>query len=63
MAAQERIQKRTDESQAEEAPRASIAERSKKLKSEMDGLADEIDDILEENAEEFVQSYIQRGGE
>ena len=24
---------------------------------------DEIDDILEENAEEFVKSYVQRGGE
>ncbi|MEK6530600.1 MAG: ubiquitin-like protein Pup, partial [candidate division NC10 bacterium] len=24
---------------------------------------DEIDDILEENAEEFVKSYVQRGGQ
>jgi ubiquitin-like protein Pup len=24
---------------------------------------DEIDDVLEENAEEFVRSYVQRGGE
>jgi prokaryotic ubiquitin-like protein Pup len=64
MAAQERIQKRTDEPEAERGgARASIAEKSKKLKSDMDSLADEIDDILEENAEEFVQNYVQRGGE
>jgi ubiquitin-like protein Pup len=29
----------------------------------MDRLIDEIDDVLEENAEEFVKSYIQRGGQ
>ncbi len=29
----------------------------------MDRLVDEIDDVLEENAEEFVKSYVQRGGE
>lgn len=26
-------------------------------------LLDEIDDVLEENAEEFVKGYVQRGGE
>ncbi|MEK7879371.1 MAG: ubiquitin-like protein Pup, partial [candidate division NC10 bacterium] len=29
----------------------------------LDKLLDDIDDILEENAEEFVKSYVQRGGE
>jgi prokaryotic ubiquitin-like protein Pup len=29
----------------------------------MDRLVDEIDDVLEENAEEFVKSYVQRGGQ
>ena len=29
----------------------------------MDRLVDEIDEVLEENAEEFVKSYVQRGGE
>ena len=37
--------------------------KGKKLKDEMDRLVDEIDDVLEENAEEFVKSYVQRGGE
>ncbi len=34
-----------------------------KLKADLDELLDEIDDVLEENAEEFVRSYIQKGGQ
>jgi len=41
----------------------SLAKKGKKLKEELDNLLDEIDDILEENAEEFVKSYVQRGGQ
>ncbi|MGB2757075.1 MAG: ubiquitin-like protein Pup [Acidimicrobiia bacterium] len=37
--------------------------RGEKLKEEMDDLLDEIDSVLEENAEEFVRSYVQKGGE
>ncbi len=33
------------------------------LKAEMDELLDEIDSVLEENAEEFVRAYVQKGGE
>ena len=29
----------------------------------IDDLLDEIDSVLEENAEEFVRNYIQKGGE
>ncbi|MBI2204066.1 MAG: ubiquitin-like protein Pup [Candidatus Rokubacteria bacterium] len=42
---------------------AEIAKKGKKIKEDIDKLLDEIDDILEENAEEFVKSYVQRGGE
>lgn len=31
--------------------------------SAADSLLDEIDDILETNAEEFVKSYVQKGGQ
>lgn len=31
--------------------------------SDVDDLLDEIDDVLEENAEEFVKNYVQKGGE
>ncbi len=30
---------------------------------EIDDLLDEIDTVLEENAEEFVRNYVQKGGE
>ena len=33
------------------------------LKADIDNLLDEIDSILETNAEEFVNSYVQKGGE
>jgi ubiquitin-like protein Pup len=29
----------------------------------VDSLLDEIDNVLEENAEEFVRSYVQKGGQ
>ena len=38
-------------------------ERGEKIKAELDDLLDEIDEVLEENAEEFVKSYVQKGGQ
>ncbi len=40
-----------------------MAKKGEELKEEMDSLVDEIDAVLEENAEEFVKNYVQRGGE
>jgi ubiquitin-like protein Pup len=45
----------------DEAPAAT--ETGDKLKAELDELLDEIDDVLETNAEDFVKSYIQKGGQ
>ena len=33
------------------------------LKHDLDETLDEIDSLLEENAEEFVKGYVQKGGE
>lgn len=65
MAEQERKQKRAEGLPSGEGgqPSAKITDKGKKLKEDMDRLIDEIDDVLEENAEEFVKSYIQRGGQ
>jgi len=30
---------------------------------DIEGILDEIDEVLEENAEEFVRSYVQKGGQ
>ena len=49
-----------EEQVIEEAPPAPQGE---KLKAELDDLLDEIDEVLEENAEEFVRNYVQKGGE
>ena len=40
-----------------------IAKKGKDLKDEMDALVEDIDAVLEENAEEFVKNYVQRGGQ
>ncbi len=57
--------KRSGQSQetdaVEELPATS--ESGEKLKADMDDLLDEIDEVLETNAEDFVKSYIQKGGQ
>ena len=39
------------------------SESGDKIKGELDDLLDDIDEVLEQNAEEFVKSYVQKGGE
>lgn len=52
---------RDDEVVEEAAPTTS--ESGEKLKAELDDLLDEIDEVLETNAEDFVKSYVQKGGQ
>ena len=52
----------TTEVEVEEAAPAS-SERGEKIKAELDDLLDEIDEVLEDNAEEFVRNYVQKGGQ
>lgn len=33
------------------------------IKTDLDLILDQIDEVLEENAEEFVKSYVQKGGQ
>lgn len=42
---------------------ATTTESGDRLKAELDDLLDEIDEVLETNAEDFVKSYVQKGGE
>jgi prokaryotic ubiquitin-like protein Pup len=51
----------TEETQADSA--GEVRERHEKLSEDVDSILDEIDDVLEENAEEFVRSYVQKGGQ
>lgn len=53
---------RSDDATVVEAAPAST-ESGEKLKAELDDLLDEIDGVLETNAEDFVKSYVQKGGQ
>ena len=52
-----------DEAEAKGDGAKKMTKKGEELKEEMDNLVDEIDAVLEENAEEFVKNYVQRGGE
>jgi ubiquitin-like protein Pup len=64
MAEQERKTRRRGEAAETGAkPATTATARGEKIKQDLDKLVEEIDQVLEENAEEFIQSYVQRGGE
>ena len=56
-----RSREETDEVEA--SVDSEVAERHKEMSEDVDALLDEIDGVLEENSEEFVRSYVQKGGE
>ena len=58
-----RTQKRGGGDGDEDAGQVQQSSTGEKLKEEMDDLLDEIDSVLEENAEEFVRGYVQKGGQ
>jgi ubiquitin-like protein Pup len=63
----ERIQKpkstTTTKPDATEAAAPAVTETGDKIKADIDDLLDEIDEVLETNAEDFVKSYVQKGGQ
>jgi prokaryotic ubiquitin-like protein Pup len=64
MPARERVEKRTTEARREDASETTKkVDTKEELKDDIDALLDEIDGVLEENAEEFVKGYVQKGGE
>ena len=52
-----------DAAETETADTAAAAEKAESIKGDIDELLDEIDEVLESNAEEFVRSYVQKGGQ
>ena len=65
MAERERKRKPATSREAPEMEEASPppSEQGEKIKAELDELLDEIDEVLEDNAEDFVRSYVQKGGQ
>ena len=56
---------RQHEDETEEVVESStdVAERHEKLTEDVDAILDEIDDVLETSAEDFVRAFVQKGGE
>ena len=52
-----------EQDEAATADSEDLAARKEKLDDDVDSILDEIDDVLEENAAEFVSSFVQKGGE
>lgn len=64
MSERERIQKQRTERASEASKEVTVdATKGDQLKADLDDLLDEIDEVLEENAEEFVRNYVQKGGQ
>jgi prokaryotic ubiquitin-like protein Pup len=63
MAEQVKVTPVKHEQVTEDAPEQTKAAKNDKLKADLDSLIDEIDEVLEDNAEDFVRNYVQKGGE
>ena len=63
---QTRPQRQSDAAEEVEASvdtNTDVAERHEKLTEDVDAILDEIDDVLETNAEDFVRAFVQKGGQ
>ena len=54
---------RRDEDQVEQDSSVTSTRNNAEVDSEVDSLLYEIDEILEVNAEDFVKSFVQKGGQ
>ncbi|MFJ9517161.1 ubiquitin-like protein Pup [Kitasatospora sp. NPDC101801] len=55
----EEVEEQAVEAQASD----DLKERQEKLNDDVDAVLDEIDDVLESNAEDFVRQFVQKGGQ
>jgi prokaryotic ubiquitin-like protein Pup len=62
---QERKHRHGPGDESDDATDAPVAEsaRTRAVDADVDAVLDEIDEVLETNAEEFVRSFVQKGGE
>lgn len=52
-----------EEPSAEPAPVGAARQRTQEQDEDLDALLEEIDGVLETNAEEFVHGFVQKGGQ
>ena len=63
---QQRTTRKSSEDEAPVAPPAADGQAQadkEKLDDDIDAILDEIDEVLESNAEEFVRGFVQKGGQ
>ena len=65
MAQEQKQPRRSGETEEvdEVATETDVAERREALDDDVDAILDEIDDVLETNAEDFVRAFVQKGGQ
>lgn len=54
---------REDADEVAEDSTSDVAERHEKLTDDVDAILDDIDEVLETNPEDFVRSFVQKGGQ
>ena len=65
MAGQEHVRPRREDGEPDDGPDtpAPAAPSAQSRDADVDALLDEIDDVLESNAEQFVRGFVQKGGQ
>lgn len=63
MAGQDQVHGRRDDEEPVEPPEPTSAPAAQSREQEVDSLLEEIDEVLESNAESFVRGFVQKGGQ
>jgi len=63
MAGQEQKSPNRREDEPDDAPAVPTAPVTQNRDEDVDAILDEIDEVLESNAEEFVKGFVQKGGQ
>jgi prokaryotic ubiquitin-like protein Pup len=63
MAGQEQQRPHGRDDEPDDAPPPPAAPAAQVKDDDVDAILDEIDDVLESNAEEFVKGFVQKGGQ
>ncbi len=63
MAGQDQQRPARREDEADQAPPPAADGQSQVKDEDVDAILDEIDEVLESNAEEFVKGFVQKGGQ
>jgi prokaryotic ubiquitin-like protein Pup len=63
MAGQEHVRPQRREGEDEPEPMPAPAPAAQSQDTEVDALLEEIDEVLESNAEQFVRGFVQKGGQ